>query len=314
MIHICCAAERNYIAHSAAMLVSAARNRGENALHIHYLHGPRFPRRAQSRLDRCLHSLGATISFSEILDEAVAGLATRGFTRKATWYRIRLPELLPDVERTLYLDVDTIVLSDLTPLWETDLGDNYLAAVTNIFQPNDVSRAAKLGIKPSSYFNAGVLLMNLELMRREGASQAVYRFATQNPVQVSWRDQDALNLVLGARRLPLHPRWNCMHAVLAFPAAVKVFGPEAVAEARRDPAIRHFEGPGWNKPWHVDYEGRDRDLYLRYRRQTPWPRVRLEGRRPRDRAARVIERLWPELERWRGRLGRARRRLVERMP
>ena len=37
-----------------------------------------------------------------------------------------LPQLLPDVERLIYLDADTLVTSDLTALWESDLAGNFL--------------------------------------------------------------------------------------------------------------------------------------------------------------------------------------------
>jgi lipopolysaccharide biosynthesis glycosyltransferase len=80
--------------------------------------------------------------------------------------------------------------------------------------------------------------------------------------------------VLGGRRLPLHPRWNVMNSVLLFAAAGDVFGPEAVAQARESAAIRHFEGPDTNKPWHHLCESELRELYLEHRRGTPWPRTR----------------------------------------
>jgi lipopolysaccharide biosynthesis glycosyltransferase len=308
VIHLACAAERNYLAHSAAMLVSALRNRGTEELEIHYLHGPRFPRRGRRRLTEMVEGLGGSISFVEIPDSAVAGLPTKGFTRKATWYRIFLPDLLPAVDRVLYLDVDTIVTSDLGALWKVDLRGQYVGAVTNVFQADHVQRTAKLGIKPRDYFNAGVLLFNLDLMRVDRCSESLRRIASEHPSGVAWRDQDALNLVLGSRRLPLHPRWNCMNSILQFPVSFEVFGTQAVEEARRNPGIRHFEGPGLNKPWHEDSPAADRDLYLEHRRQTPWPRMVLEGSRPKDRLGRALDRIRPHLLRIR-RLVRARQRL-----
>ena len=72
------------------------------------------------------------------------------------WYRIFLPELLPDVDRVLYLDADTIAVDSLAPLWEIDLDDSYLGAVTNVFQANHVHRPAELGLAgPRSTSTAG---------------------------------------------------------------------------------------------------------------------------------------------------------------
>jgi hypothetical protein len=66
-----------------------------------------------------------------------------------------------------------------------------------------------------------------------------------------------------------------------------VMGREELEEARRDPAIRHFEGPDQNKPWHYLSEPDARALYMGHRRETPWPRLRADGRTPRNVARRM---------------------------
>ena len=112
------------------------------------------------------------------------------------------------------------------------------------------------------------------------------RYARSHP-EVEWPDQDTLNVVLGGRRRALHPRWNCMNSVLTFSSAAKVHGRSRIRQARRRPAIRHFEGPDTNKPWHRDCDAASRELYARHRRGTPWPDFELEG----GEAARSGERL-----------------------
>jgi lipopolysaccharide biosynthesis glycosyltransferase len=223
---------------------------------------------------------GTSISFIEVDPHLLAGLPIDPLFSGAMWYRIFLPNLLPAVDRILYLDVDTIVADSLSPLWEIDVSESYLAAVTNVFQHNHLHRPASLGLAgPEVYFNSGVLLFNLEEMRRADAATALRKYAVEQAERIEWPDQDTLNVVLGSRRVPLHPRWNVMNS-MRFPWSEDVFGAAAVAEARRSPAIRHFEGPGANKPWHYMCEWEGRELYLEHRRSTPWPRVRLEGRTP----------------------------------
>jgi lipopolysaccharide biosynthesis glycosyltransferase len=189
----------------------------------------------------------------------------------------------------LYLDGDLIALESVRPLWNTELGDNYLAAVSNVFQHDHVHRVAELELpEGQAYFNSGVLLMNLELMRREGSTAALVEWAHGHWDKLAWPEQDALNVVLGHRRLGLEPRWNCMNSILLFPAAVDVFGAAAVEAARADPAIRHFEGPSVNKPWHYLCERGMRELYFEHRHQTPWPDYRLEGATLRNRLRRLF--------------------------
>jgi lipopolysaccharide biosynthesis glycosyltransferase len=241
---------------------------------------------------------GAGISFWEIADERIAGLPEMDFVTSAMWYRVFLPELLPEVDRVLYLDVDTIALDLLEPLWAVDLAGSYVAAVTNVFYlRSHAQRAVDLGIAPTDYFNSGVVLMNLELMRRDDSGRALLDYAVAHAPELAWPDQDALNVVLGKRRVSLHPRWNCMNSVLQFPWSADVFGAEAVDEARSRPAIRHFEGPTTNKPWHYGCESPMREVYFEHRRQTPWPSCRIEGVTPRN----VLRRLARDV------LGRGRR-------
>jgi lipopolysaccharide biosynthesis glycosyltransferase len=282
-LHVSCAAEGEYVVHSAAMLHSLLTFHPQDSVVIHYLHAPEFAEQTRRQLRAMVVRNGGEVKFWEIPDSWVAGLPTEGFTRKATWYRTFLPELLPDVSRVLYLDADVLVVDSLAPLWEVDMTSKLVAAVTNVLGPEAVDRPRALGIAGSQgYFNAGVMLLNLDLMRLEQMSRAVYEYGRAHADALAWRDQDAFNVVLGARRVPLHPRWNCMNGILVFPWSADVLGSEAVAEAIENPAIRHFEGPGPYKPWHYLCERRWRDLYRRHRRATPWPHVRLQGRNARN--------------------------------
>lgn len=268
-----CAAEGDeYVGHSAAMLHSVlAQSRGHN-VHVHYMHGPDIGAEQEGRLVEMVEREGGTISFLRIPDSELDGVPTVGFTRKATWYRIFLPELLGHVDRILYLDSDLIVVDEIAPLWALDLAGHWVGAVTNVFQDNHLHRPGELGLAgPRVYFNAGVLLMNLAEMRRDGRTEALRDYAVANAELIEWRDQDALNVVLGSRRLALHPRWNVMNSFFLFPRNARVLGRRARRQAIRRPAIRHFEGPDALKPWHPGCEQSLRELYLRHRRATPWP-------------------------------------------
>ena len=288
-IHLACASDERYVPHSAAMIHSALAHRGERPLHLHYLCGEDFPADVADRLAGMVETGGGALTIHRIPGEWVAGMPAWQYIGSSMWFRIFLPDLLPEAKRVLYLDVDTIVADALEPLWATDLADDYLGAVTNVFMPGELHRPAALGLAgPEAYFNSGVLLMNLEAMRADGCASTLAGFARERAADLKWPDQDALNVVLGERRLPLHPRWNCMNAVIHWPWGVEVFGAEVVEEARRHPGIRHFEGPSLNKPWNYMCEWDGRELYFEHRRRTPWPDVEIEDRTPRN----VMRRLW----------------------
>jgi lipopolysaccharide biosynthesis glycosyltransferase len=245
---------RAYARHAHALLRSLA----PWDVRVHVLHSWRLGPLAR----RALRRAGARTH--RVPDGRVAGLPVNGPFTQAMWFRVLLGDLLPDADRVLYLDVDCLVLDDPAPLAALDLGDAWLAAVTNVPMPLHEGRAEALGVPDEAYFNSGVLLLHLAALRRDGALAEVEAYARARP-ELGWPDQDALNAVLHARRLPLAPRWNAMNSLRAFPAAAeRLHGGAAVREALERPAIRHFEGPGANKPWDPRAAPADRELWARF--------------------------------------------------
>jgi UDP-glucose/galactose:(glucosyl)LPS alpha-1,2-glucosyl/galactosyltransferase len=182
------------------------------------------------------------------------------------------PDLFEDLPRVLYLDCDVLVMSSLHPLWHLDLGESPLAAVANVVEPAAREHVSGLGVEyPGGFFNSGVILFQLDLMRTEGSTRELVRFADGYGDKLMWPDQDALNVVFKERWHRLHPRWNSQNSLWSWRDwAIEVFGTEAVDEATAAPAIRHFEGPSVAKPWHFLSPVPHRDLYLRTLAQTPW--------------------------------------------
>jgi lipopolysaccharide biosynthesis glycosyltransferase len=164
-MRIVCAVEGEaYVRHGAAMLHSLLAIH-QDSVQIDYLHGDDTSTRGRKRLATMVDRMGGQIQYHRVPDSWVEGLPVKGFTRKATWYRIFLTRLLPDADRAIYLDLDLLVLDSLLPLWRTPLDGNLLGAVTNVPPgPDRYRERPELGDDP--YFNAGVLLLDLDAMRR----------------------------------------------------------------------------------------------------------------------------------------------------
>lgn len=210
------------------------------------------------------------------------------------WLRAFLPEQLADVDRVLYLDVDTLVTAPLDPLFATDLRGAPLAAVANVYSPDQRSRVHDLGISDHHrYFNSGVLLLDLDQMRAEHATEQLLRaVAARSADALPMPDQDALNLVFHERWHPLHPRWNAQYKLWDDPAsAAEYFGMEA-SEARGAPAIVHFEGPSLCKPWHALNAHPWRKAWWEALRRTPFASARAQDRGAATAALRLLPEPW----------------------
>ncbi len=100
---------------------------------------------------------------------------------KEIYYRLAAPYLLPDsVERVLYMDVDTVVINSLMPLYESEFEDNYFMGCTNTQLPLQKFNQVRLGIdveKDIPYINTGVLMMNLPLLRENLNFQDIREFS-----------------------------------------------------------------------------------------------------------------------------------------
>ncbi len=163
----------------------------------------------------------------------------------ASLLRLLLPSLLNGIDRVIYLDCDLVVLSDITALYDTDLLDFPLAACLDFWLTGaptlappgwDVGEWHKflrevVGLADlKTYFNAGVLVMDLNRFRNTSLVQAAEEFLKQTNYRTPFVDQEALNHVIDGAFVRLDSRWN----VLAAPG-------------HPDPWIIHYAGP--YKPW-----------------------------------------------------------------
>src|SRR5436309_3130665 len=176
MLEVACSADGVYVPHAATALYSLLQQAG-GGVRIHLLQGPGFSLEDQARLRKMVEAQGGELDFVPVPADLCADLPDVWSMGKVTWYRIFAPNLLPDLDRVLFLDLDIIVLSPLRGLWDTELGDHYLGAVTNVLSPIDGKRLVKAGFDPRTYFNAGVMLLDLARMRRDGCAEAMHRYA-----------------------------------------------------------------------------------------------------------------------------------------
>ena len=136
-----------------------------------------------------------------------------------TYYRILAIDMLPaQVEKILYLDSDMVIQKSIAGLWDTELGDWYFAVCEDIIGIlNDFHEANKkrMNIPPEySYFNAGVMLMNIAALKRDGICTKVLERIYTDFERYEYNDQDVLNEMFYDRLMYLPwQKYNCPPAL-----------------------------------------------------------------------------------------------------
>ena len=182
---------------------------------------------------------------------------------KEMYYRIFAARYLPrTMERILYLDPDLVVINSLSRLWKEDLDGYYFAAASHVWNALQKVNEVRLQLDDDSpYINSGVLLMNLELLRREQDEKEVYEYIEEFRRRLVLPDQDVISGLYGERILPLDPyRYNMTERLFLFRAS-------GYRKINLDwvwghSAIIHYCGR--NKPWKPHYAGKLDCFFVKY--------------------------------------------------
>lgn len=204
-----------------------------------------------------------------INDQKLLGLFLGSWPIQA-WYRILLPDLLPNVERVLYLDADTLCCGDLHFLKEYNLENVEVAGVVD---STHVQHKQRLGLNSlRNYVCSGVLLMNLNLWREQNTTQRIILWAKTHKSLLVYPDQDSINSVCSCNLLPLPYGITAGH-----------YNPYIIKEYKQDlinsfynPHIIHF-ADRLHTPWFITCNHYSWDKWIKYKNKLKF-RIRMKFR------------------------------------
>lgn len=141
-------------------------------------------------------------------------LYTRDYYSKTTYFRLFIPNLYPQYNKALYLDSDIVLLKDVAELFNIDLGDNLVGgAPDDVIQTYEVFQEyveKVVGVADyKNYFNAGVLLMNLDELRKYNFQEKFLYSLGTIKFSVA-QDQDYLNRLCKGKVKIIDKNWNRM--------------------------------------------------------------------------------------------------------
>ena len=170
-----------------------------------------------------------------------------------SFYRLLAFLYLPDsVEKCLYLDPDIYILKSLLPLYNTDMGNAYVAAAGHMHGMANVINKARLGCtEQKRYFNSGVMLMNLSAIRQSFTLDSVLECLENNAQRLILGDQDMANILFGKKTIFIDECiYNLDERTFRHYNKKKLLDLETV---KQKTAIVHYNGKF--KPWNDGYEG-----------------------------------------------------------
>lgn len=193
------------------------------------------------------------VNYIEISDSFFAEVEmTIEHITKPTYYRLLIPEFLKGFKKCIYFDADILVYNDVYELFQIDISDVYLAAGLGVdaefTEKSQVELAEYLGI-PSAryYFNAGVLVMNLDKMRTDEMSEA---FLECSKNKWTCQDQDVLNICCYGKIRILPLKYNVYSLGYGYEREklnIK-FSEQEIQEGLECPCVLHY-ATEQTKPW-----------------------------------------------------------------
>ena len=289
---IVCAADDNYAMCLAVMTASLISNCKESdSLSLFVLDGGISPENKEKLYQGWKNS---NLEVHWVVPDAhcLAGLPVSDHVNIITYYRMLLGEVLPiEIDKVIYLDCDLVVEDDVCQLWNEPFENNLCLAVQDVAAPfldseialenyssywrikavpRPVANYSELSMDPAAaYFNAGVMMIDLNRWRRESIQNQLLDCLKVNAEYVQFWDQYALNVVLYGNWRMINPRWNQTPHLYHYSKWQESPLDEVnYIAATTNPGIIHYASPV--KPWHFLYWYPGKSNFYKYLAKTAW--------------------------------------------
>jgi lipopolysaccharide biosynthesis glycosyltransferase len=260
------ATDQNYVRQACVTLASYALsnplNRYDIFVLVHHVdvNGFELLQTTASAFGLKLGIIPVDLEWTSKLPEAFrAGMA---HVSPMTYSKLIAMEYIPaGYNKCLMIDSDLVIVDGIDSLLSLELGEAAIGAVPDFMLPEQ--SGTRMGLKnPSSYFNCGVLLVDIPIWKNHAPLSRLPAIIAQYSSRICYGDQDILNLVFEGAYLSLDRKYNHMLMV-----DLSGLVPNHRLGGSR-PVILHF--PGQIKPWH-EYAPRNlQPLYFRYASACQW--------------------------------------------
>ncbi len=244
------------------MLNSLIANNKNTCFFIHILEGGLS---AKSKLKYYLffHKKKIPFKFYNLQVNKFLNAPISGHITYAAYNRIFISSIINNkIDTILYLDCDIIIRKNIDDIYNVDIENYYLAAVREI-ATEEVNK--KLNFHEYTYFNSGVLFINLKKWRQDNLEKKMIDFIEKNSNKITYHDQDTLNYCTKEKWLQMDYKFNTTHFFFHhnnYPPSYFGLNENEYQEILKNAAIIHFTSQ--QKPWIEGCKHPKKDLYFKY--------------------------------------------------
>ena len=274
--NIVCNIDNKYAKYCGVMLTSLFENNKEEEITVHIL-GVDLSQESKDTLSLIVKHYEQHLVFYAMGHEMLKGLPidVAGYFTVAIYCRLFISNILPQqLDKVLYLDSDIIVRRNLNELWNTDLQDKAIACVEDMWSDKQDNYDRLQYDKKYSYFNSGVLLINLSYWRHHHVPEKAEEYIRNHPNRLIFPDQDVLNAILHNQKQLVSFSWNAQDGFYRQKRRIRKGTWSEIDAILSNPHILHYTGS--KKPWHTKCMHPLKKEYFKYLDMTIW-----KGDRPR---------------------------------
>ncbi|QOX65806.1 glycosyltransferase family 8 protein [Anoxybacterium hadale] len=269
-INILVTLDSNYLKPLRVMLKSMFLNNADEVFQIYVLHTS-LKEEEITELESFVSAHHSCLVVIRVSDDWFQDAPVLFHYTREMYFRLLAHQLLPqDLDRILYLDPDILVLNSVRKLYNTNMeGFLYAAAFHDKISVREINRVRLLPYEIESYYNSGVLLMNLAQLRKEADEREIFRFVEENRAKLVMPDQDILNALYAKQIKSLDELYYNYDARYYIYYKLTTNGSFDMDRVINETVFLHFCGK--KKPWSKKYSGVFHALYKHYERQMLLP-------------------------------------------
>jgi lipopolysaccharide biosynthesis glycosyltransferase len=252
------ASDSGYVLPTVVSITSLLANKNKDTFYRLFIIGDKLSGEDRKKFSWEQYRDDYELSFLQVELKELEAARAYGSWPATIYAKYFICDLLKDQDKCLWLDGDTIILSDLSDLFAVNLQDNYLGAVKSPGTNYNVSAGKHPVLERDKHqlkcINVGVLLLNLKALRKIGGSvffmRETLRSVSSLPPATPVTEQDIFNKFLSDRIEYLPLKYNLYvdnKNFLERPYYPFCFDRDTLEDAFLNPAIIHYTVP--EKPW-----------------------------------------------------------------